>query len=195
MLDMDTRLDNFFDLCEKTHKSLKMIDMQTQFRLVRQVSEEFSDILRSLETTVNVMTVKDLSKEIRNRKNILKLLYILFACLDLCGRNGIYSYESDARCEGTVRLAYSVMRKRNIYRYFGQQDSWYKNEILFKKGLCEGMLRSGIHHTLLQNLVRGCLTTLQREEYKSQSVYKYLENFENVIFTSMKEDRIALAYI
>ena len=51
-----------------------MIDMQTQFRLVRQVSEEFSDILRSLETTVNVMTVKDLSKEIRNRKNILKLL-------------------------------------------------------------------------------------------------------------------------
>ena len=195
MLDMDIRLENFFDLCENTHKSLKRVDMPSQFQYMSKVTSEFSDILRSLETTVNVMTVKDLSKEIRNRKNLLKLLYILFACLDLCGRNGIYSYESDARCEGTVRLTYSVMRKRNIYRFFGQRDSWYKNDILFKKGLCEGMLRSGIHHTLLQNLVRNILTTLQREDYKSQSVYKYLDNFENVIFTAMKEDKISLVYI
>lgn len=195
MTDFEKKLESFYELCTTTHKSFSAVDMGNQMRLARELQKETIKIYKDLEIIVNVMTIKDMSREISDRKNVDKLLYIILKSLSMLSQKGNYSFEIDGRSEDSAKLAKIVMQTYHFDKNFGQMHSWYRNELLFDKIFSDGLLRAGVHKTLLQNMVRALIMTLERKDYKCQPIPKYMLNFENCVLTVLRTNHINLSFV
>ena len=196
MKDLNKEINVLFDLCEKTNLALRSVDGYAQHKLMAQVKKQSSDVFILLENKVNPMGVKDLSKDIQDRKTLLKLCFVILKSLYMFSKSGVSKFE-DARCEGSTLLAYKMLKDMGFETKFGQSQTWINNDIIYDNVFLEVV--SHLHPTNMQSLVRCLAATLVYPEVKNQKIPDYMIRFEGYILyflmQSPPDERIYLDFI